>query len=827
MKDGALEMIERKRDMLYLAVLLALLIICFSHILFTGKIIRAPDITNEYYWHVLDVVKQNFWSCFYMTPGSAGWDLLANSGTSVGGGTNSSNFLNLRNIIYQLIPPPTSVAWFIVLHLFFGAAGVYCYCRLIGASRLASLLGGLIFAVAPENASLINAGHVMKIATISFAPWAFYFFEKGFQTRRLIFFLTTGFVLAFQFFNIHWQIAYYTCLFIGGYGLARTIGIFVSDKQDGQKARLRLVGLNLVVMFFFLSTVAISLAPLADWAKDTNRGVNSGANAVADNGATDSQPKAKGGLEREEAMSWSLPPEELAAFVIPGFFGFSRQEGGDNPTNIASYYWGRMRFTQTVSYIGLLPWILLPLPLIFRRDKFTWLALGAIVVGILFSMGKYTPFYNFLFDYFPGINRFRVPKMIMFIPVMGLGVLAARGLDVLRDEQSRGSRAFSRYIIGMLLVPVVLLLLLGAELIGRDYWIVRFYEMLVHPTRYEQGPQLVMQRWNNLVVETGIAAGLAALFAAAFLAFHRKWVAATMLPVILIILFLADVGRVNSKFLFLIDEPHRAKGVKSPETEFLARESKQYRVLPFNGDPMQYASNGIPVMFTSNPVQQRRWQEFLDRFSLLSAMPDMLNVKYLIYDIDQYEQEKAHITQKFVPVFTTPEGGTVVLENRTVLPKAWLVPAAVQITDPQQTMGVLQNSGFDPRQVALVESVPPIPLADPDRPQVISADSVTVTTYAGERIAVTANAPQNAVLVLGEKYYRGWKATVDGKPAEIYPVNHILRGVYLAQGNHKVEFVFDPLPFKVGKWLTLASFAFFAFMLGREMWTRRRLKSEG
>jgi hypothetical protein len=41
-----------------------------------------------------------------------------------------------------------------------------------------------------------------------------------------------------------------------------------------------------------------------------------------------------------------------------------------------------------------------------------------------------------------------------------------------------------------------------------------------------------------------------------------------------------------------------------------------------------------------------------------------------------------------------------------------------------------------------------------------------------------------------------------------------------------VEFVFDPLPFKVGKWLTLASFGFCAIMLARELWVRRS-KFEG
>jgi hypothetical protein len=50
----------------------------------------------------------------------------------------------------------------------------------------------------------------------------------------------------------------------------------------------------------------------------------------------------------------------------------------------------------------------------------------------------------------------------------------------------------------------------------------------------------------------------------------------------------------------------------------------------------------------------------------------------------------------------------------------------------------------------------------------------------------------------------------------------VLRGIYLTPGMHKVEMVFDPTPFKVGKYLTLISFAVFAAFLGREVVLRRR-----
>lgn len=805
-------MTERKKDVLFLGGLLVLLVLFYAKILFTGKIISAPDIINEFYWGVLDIHQKGFAKAFAPNLLTAGWDTLVNSGATAEGGGNAIGFLVYLKLIFLLIPSPASVAWCIVLHLFFGGVGFYLYCRVIGLSRLAAFLGGLIFAVAPENATLINAGHVMKIATISFAPWAFYFFERGFQSRRLIFFLATGLILSLQFFNTHWQIAYYTCLCIGLYGLIRSLIILRSPEERAGFPFPKLFGMNLVVMFFFLSTVSMALMPLANWSQDTNRGVHSGAN------------QGKGGLDREEAMSWSLPPEEITAFVIPGFFGLSRQEGGENPKNIACYYWGRMNFTQTVSYMGLLPWLLVPLPLIFRRNRYTWLAVLAVGGGVLFSMGKYTPFYNLLYDYFPGINRFRVPKMIMFIPVMGLGVLSALGLDLLLDPEVRRSKAFRNYVIGVVLLPVALLALLAAELLGQNYWINQFLDMLGQPTRYQpSSEQLVLQRWSNLVTETGLAASLAALFAVAFVGYWRELFSAKVIPVILLVLFLFDVGRIDNKFLFTIPVPDKGRMVKTPIMDYILRQSSnQYRVMPLNGeDPMHYVSQNIPVMFTSNAVQQRRWQEYLDNFNMASGMADILNVRYLVEAKEQYEKEKATLGAKFVPVFAAPDG-TLLLENRNVFPKAWLVPAAAQSNVTAETLGVLQNPTFNPQLVAIVESAPPIQLAQPTATNLVSPGQVQVLKYEGERIDLAAESSANAMLVLGEKYYRGWRATVDGKETEIYPVDHVLRGIYLGPGKHKIEFTFDPLPFKVGKYLTLASFALFAAMLVRELRLRRR-----
>ena len=799
-------MTDRRKDLMALLALAGVMVLMFQRILFTDLIIRAPDITNEFIWNIIHFSTASLGDLFNINL-QASWDLNENGGGTVGGGTLSMQFLLYRSLLFSLIPLPVNIAWFIVFHLFFAGAGTYLFCRLIGAGRFAAFLAALVFAVAPENASLINAGHVQKIATISFAPWAFYFLERGYQSRRVLMFMASAVVLAFQFFNMHWQIAFYTCLALGVYGLCRSAAMVVAEHVNRAAVVRKLAGLNLVVLVFFLTTVSISLLPLADWSKETIRGSRSGSN----NGA--------GGLNVEEAMSWSLPPEEVASFLVPGMFGFSRQEGGYNTADIKSYYWGRMHFTQTTDYLGVLPWLLLPLALIFRRDRYTNLALAGLVLGLLFSMGKYTPFYWFLFENFPGINNFRVPKMMMIIPALCIGVLGARGLDALMDDAVRSERRFRLYLWGLGGLTVCMLTMWGIVSTGREYFISKFIEVLAQPTRYEEGLQLVNQRWDNLVRETGIAGAVIGAHVVTIMIFVKRLVPIKYLPLVLICLFLADIWRVNDKFMILQDVPMRSAEKKTATMEFVAKNAPPFRVLPIdNSDPMKYVSQGIPVMYSPNPVNMHRWQEFLDVFTLTSTMPDIMNVRYLVMQTDQVAQQLPALGSKYELVFQDPVRKETVLQNRTVLPKAWLVTQAIVETNPERRMAIISSSPqFDPSRHALVEAPPGLALGGG-----VAGDAL-VTRYEANHISVDVRAAANSLLVLGEKYARWWSAEIDGKPAGIVPVNHVLRGVYLTPGQHKVEFRFDPLPFKIGKYLTLCSFAVFAAMLVRE-WLLRRKK---
>ncbi len=792
--------------------LLALMIALFSPILFTDKIVRAPDIVNEFYWGVYNAFGKPLWSLLRIDLSSAGWNPYINSGYTNDGGMASMQFLYLYRLIFGLIPAPASVAWFMVLHLFAGGVGTYCYCRLVGCSRLGALFGAVVFALCTENVSLINAGHVMKIATIAYAPWAFYFLEKGFRSQRWVHYLTAGLVLAFQFFNTHWQIAFYTCLAVGVYVILRLVAGCVSASVASRGAT-RVLVMSVVMTVFFLSTAAISLAPLVSWSQDTNRGARSGANA------------GRGGLDRDEAMMWSLPPEELASLVIPGLFGLSRQEAGDQPAPGQVYYWGRMIFTQTASYFGLLPWLLLPLPLLFRRDRIATAALLAVTGGLLFAMGKYTPFYQLLYDYLPGISRFRVPKMMLFVTALGLAVLTARGIDLLREGRLRRSPRFRLWLCWVLAFPLLLTVALVIEKLFGGAVRESLMELMSRPTRYQQGIGLVVARWLNIEQETGIALALASFYVLVLLAIVRRRVAVTVGMVLLLVVLIGDLWRVNRQFLVLTEPPRQLGTATTPVMQWLKERHQpggtafevplERTLLLDSTDPMRYASAGIPVLFTANAVQKRRWQDYLDILSLKSSLPGLMNVRWVVVDQAAYRRNPSFWGTQYLPVFSG--GGEVLLENRQVQPKAWLVNHVEVLADPVKRLTRMQEPSFDPAQTALVESPPPVTLAAAEQP-----GTVVMQSNQTDQLALAAVTTTNSLLVLAEKYQDGWKATVDDRPATIVPVDHILRGVYLTPGRHQIQFRFDPLPFRIGKWLTLASFGLYVAVIMQAWWRSRR-----
>ena len=116
----------------------------------------------------------------------------------------------------------------------------------------------------------------------------------------------------------------------------------------------------------------------------------------------------------------------------------------------------------------------------------------------------------------------------------------------------------------------------------------------------------------------------------------------------------------------------------------------------------------------------------------------------------------------------------------------------------------LVSPAFDPWQTVLLAETP----AAPNPPAAATNENsgtVEFTSYAPTDIKFHTQAAMPTVLLLNDQYDPHWRVTVDGKPAPLLRANFIMRGVYLPEGEHAVEFQFS-LPIKP-LYVTLAAMA--------------------
>jgi uncharacterized membrane protein YfhO len=98
---------------------------------------------------------------------------------------------------------------------------------------------------------------------------------------------------------------------------------------------------------------------------------------------------------------------------------------------------------------------------------------------------------------------------------------------------------------------------------------------------------------------------------------------------------------------------------------------------------------------------------------------------------------------------------------------------------------------------------------------------VEVTRREPNRIELKTSSSAPSILVLSENHYPGWRAYVDGRATETLRVDYALRGVVLAAGEHRVEFVYRPKSVFIGLLVSLLTLA--ALLLWSSRGVTRRL----
>lgn len=173
-----------------------------------------------------------------------------------------------------------------------------------------------------------------------------------------------------------------------------------------------------------------------------------------------------------------------------------------------------------------------------------------------------------------------------------------------------------------------------------------------------------------------------------------------------------------------------------------------------------------------------------------SPLLDMLNVKYL------FER---------VPLADDPDlrelyddGDYRVLQNLTVLPRAWVPSSAHVVNDKPRRLELLQRPDFAPAETVYLETDAPLALRD-------CAGSAAVVAESANELTIDVDMRTDGVLVMSEAWDPGWRAWVDGTEVEVMVANHALRAVQVGKQARRIVMRYQPRSFTLGVWLAGAA----------------------
>ena len=238
----------------------------------------------------------------------------------------------------------------------------------------------------------------------------------------------------------------------------------------------------------------------------------------------------------------------------------------------------------------------------------------------------------------------------------------------------------------------------------------------------------------------------------------------------------------------------------------ILQDKSEFRVLnltvsTFNDASTSYYHNSVGGY---SGAKLKRYQELIEtRLSEeINALISLLQKATSVEDADRVlAQSNALNMLNTKYIILSPDAAPMI--NTHALGNVWLVEKALTVENADAELDAVKT--VDPSRVAVVDrqfaglvSVTESPVA--------SADSIFLSSYRPNLLTYEASLASDRIAVFSEIYYpHGWKAFIDGKPADHFRTDYVLRGMVLPAGKHTVTFEFVPQSYKTGNRVSLAS----------------------
>ncbi|WP_346862604.1 YfhO family protein [uncultured Draconibacterium sp.] len=738
---------------------------------------------------------------------------------------NGSHELNQLYMTIRKFRVPHEVAsiiWYMI--------GFYILLLTLGLKPYISAGGAVAFSLSTYYIIIIMAGHYMKVDTLAMIPPTLAGVLLCFKRKYLWGFILTAFPLAIQISMAHIQMMYYFLITLIILGLVE-LYFHIKEKKIKQ-----FVISALVLVAAAILAIAPNAAKLITFYTYNDYSIRGKSEL------TIGQPEnatASTGLDKDYINAWSSGVDEAMMIIVPNVKGGATSMVKQNRDLLnraprqyretigsMNQYWGNQPFSGGPNYLGIIFVFLFVLGAFVIPGRLKYAALFPVILFFFLSMGGNLSFFTNLFiDYVPMYNKFRAPVSILAVGAIWIGLLALFTLyKIYRDPtilENKNKIPFTNkeypsYLLVSSLFLIFLVINIAAPNLFNSYLsdaeISQFASL-----RSQQNMGNQLDALIGAITDFRIDVFRADLWRSVFFVvavtglifFYKKGkLNKNLLAGAIILLAIVDFWGVSRRYVPLdhftkrgaaVQQAHAltdvdrqiyslemaanpliGKEIQKLTEEFKPKNKQEedrilthavnktnhYRVFNLTNTPFQenVTSNAHNSIGGYHAVKLRRYQDMIEQHigKMNMSVINMLDTKYII----------------------TQNG---LQRNTGAMGNAWFVDSVKWVDNANDE--ILALNDIDVRNTAVIRD---------ENKKFVSEFSnsgegyIELTQYSPDNLIYSSKTSTQQLAVFSEVFFQYWSVFVDGKETNVFPVNYILRGMMVPEGEHTIEFKFHP-----------------------------------
>jgi hypothetical protein len=792
--------------------LVVLSILFFADILFSSKNFYYRDILNFHYplrKILIDAYAAGelpLWNPFIYL----GQPMLANP-----------NYMAFypTNLFHLLLPFNYAFKLHFLVHPLLGGLGTYFLLRRLSLRCLPALAGAISYQFSGPVLSFLNLYNLLPATAL--IPWIGWAFQGALHRNRVRRTLLCGFLTALQIIAFE-PILFQCC---GLLILALSI-LYLLEEQNRHRALKTLVFVICSALVFAIGLAAIQIVPTLELLPLSARG---------------------SGLDYSMASGWSMHPMDLLNVLVPNFYG-------ELYTIDSAASWGEkfheLREAYLVSFfLGSATLMLAGFAFFSPRSRLRNILYSFVGLTLLLALGKFTPFYPWLYGHVPFFNFGRYPSKYFLLTALLISMLAAIGLEAAMEQvAARRLRWNIRWaLIAGLLAGGILLFLGLTGGVKSDAIATIIKDVTPQKLDATKNFQGIAAGLSRSITSSGAFLTLAAFILLVWPSLKRG--AGTLGSVIFLIIAVelvsqniglsplisdADVDYVP-EFAGVVrqngtEEPFRlvtpAFVTPRPDNMVLRAPNRSvaWRVLYNKRSGMNLDGIRQKLQYSlDQPIDYLNTREsaaLMDRGSklpLADKISLLANLNCLIIPTIGKVQDPRLTLLSSIDTHSNLDHRLYRLNE--ALPRAYFADSVVRARSPQESMDRLLGEKSTLHNAVILDS----PQATEIQPGPRDIHAVRIARYENNRVVCEVQSNSAGYVVLLDSFYPGWNAYLDGRRVEVLRANYAFRAVAVNPGKHQVEFVFRPVSFYTGAFISCMALLIAAIVAVLASIKRRRI----